>query len=356
MSKSHRRDTPVSRRGLLGLAALAALPVAGFGYSQMRSDGTPSGTSATKSPGKGAVSEPSAAPTPEPFAQAKPGEQLGGTVPFVPGKALFGSYLGLDGMEYSEALALRKKQLGREQRIVHVFYAWRDNLPSSIPYLPKGAIPMVSWRGPKHETILSGESDSYIAASARQLRDLDRPTLLRWGWEMNGDWYAWGGFKNNKNAQGYVDCYQHLWKIFQKQGADNVSWVWSPNWNNAPNEAWNRMEAYYPGDEYVDWVGVSGYNLHKEDPATLFDPIYQKYSPIKPLMITEIGSVDRGGTTKADWITAFTKYIEQRPAFGGVTWFDTDTHPSWPERWRIDTDPASTAAYRAMARNPRFGG
>ena len=349
---SHRRDTPVSRRGLLGLAALAALPVAGSGYRKINSDGTASAGPSGQVP----VSAPSAGPTPSPFADADPEAKLGGAVPFVPGKALFGSYLGLDGMEYADALALRKKQLGRQQRVVHLFYAWRDDLPSQVPYLPKGSVPMVSWRGTKHETILSGEADEYIAASARRLRDLDKPVLLRWGWEMNGDWYAWGGAKNGNNAEGYAECYRRLWKIFDEEGADKVSWVWSPNWNNAPQEAWNRMEAYYPGDKYVDWVGVSGYNLHKEDPATLFDPVYQKYSPKKPLMITEIGSVDRGGTTKADWITEFAAYVEQRPAIGGVIWFDTDTHPSWPERWRIDTDPQSTAAYKAMVTSPRFSG
>src|SRR4029453_533898 len=76
----------------------------------------------------------------------------------------------------------------------------------------------------------------------------------------------------------------------------------------------------------------------------------------KPVMISEVGAVDRGGTTKADWITAFGQWVKQHPAIGGVTWFDTDTHPGDDENWRLDTDPEALAAYRAMARDPRFAG
>jgi hypothetical protein len=73
-------------------------------------------------------------------------------------------------------------------------------------------------------------------------------------------------------------------------------------------------------------------------------------------MITEVGSMDRGGRTKADWVTLFAKWVEAHPGVGGVTWFDTDTHPGYAEKWRIDTDPESLAAYKAMAASARFSG
>jgi beta-mannanase len=132
--------------------------------------------------------------------------------------------------------------------------------------------------------------------------------------------------------------------------------VWSPNWNDSPKQPWNTKAEYYPGDEHVDWVGVSGYNLHREAPADLFDQIYADYAARKPLMLTELGAVDRGGRTKADWITLLAAWVEQHPAMGAVVWFDTDTHPGYDEKWRIDTDPESLAAFRAMARNPHFSG
>ena len=46
----------------------------------------------------------------------------------------------------------------------------------------------------------------------------------------------------------------HTWTLFQQEGATNVEWVWCPNNGNYP------YKGFYPGDRYVDWVGVDGYN------------------------------------------------------------------------------------------------
>jgi beta-mannanase len=215
---------------------------------------------------------------------------------------------------------------------------------------------MVSWRGGALADITSGASDALIARAARQLKRMDRPVLLRWGWEMNGDWYAWSAARNGQDNDAYIKAWQRLHRIFAEEKATNVSWVWSPNWNSSPAEEWNTFAALYPGDKFVDWVGVSGYNLHRETPEKLFAPIYRAYAARKPIMITEVGAMDRGGRTKADWITLFAKWVEAHPGIGGVTWFDTDTHPGYAEKWRVDTDDESLAAYKAMAASARFSG
>ena len=348
---AHRAPSRLSRRQLLGIAALAAVPATTIAVQQIRSAQTPA--EATTSPGRAAATgsaRPSASATPATVTRG------GGTVPFRPGKAMLGSYLGLEGKSFAQSLALRRQQLGRDPRIVHVFYDWADALPSSIAGLPAQAVPMVSWRGCAYADITSGASDALIVRAARQLKRMGRPVLLRWGWEMNGDWYAWGAARNGQDADAYIACWKRLRRIFTAEQATNVSWVWSPNWNSAPTAEWNTFAALYPGDKYVDWVGVSGYNLHRETPDTLFGSIYREYAARKPLLITEVGSVDRGGRTKADWITLFAQWVEDHPAVGGVTWFDTDTHPGFHEKWRVDTDPESLAAYVAMAKSPRFSG
>ena len=352
MSPSHRAPRRVTRRHVVGgLAGLAALPAAALIVRAAGQDQSAAG--ATSSPGRAAVSasaQPSASPTSRTVTAG------GGPVPFRAGRALLGAYLGLDGLSLTDSLALRRGQLGREQRILHVFYDFADTLPQAVPGLPAGTTPMVSWRGRALADITSGASDALIARAARRLRRQDRPVLLRWGWEMNGDWYAWSAARNDQDNAAYVTAWRRLHDIFAEQGATNVSWVWSPNWNSAPVRPWNTFAALYPGDEYVDWVGVSGYNLHRETPETLFGGIYRAYATKKPIMITEVGAMDRGGRTKADWITLFARWVEAHPAVGAVTWFDTDTHPGYREKWRIDTDAESLAAYRAMARSPRFSG
>jgi hypothetical protein len=352
MTPVHRAPRRLTRRHVIGgMAVLAAAPAAALSVRALAADETPA--EATTSPGRSAASasaKPRASAAPPVVAKG------GGPVPFQPGKAMLGAYLGLGSKSLTECLALRREQLGREERIVHVFYDFTDTLPNALPGLPAKATPMISWRGCALADITSGASDALIARAARQLKRQDRPVLLRWGWEMNGDWYAWSAAGNNNDNDAYVAAWKRLHRIFAEQKATNVSWVWSPNWNSRPVEAWNTFAALYPGDEYVDWVGVSGYNLHRETPDTLFAPIYRAYAATKPLLITEVGAVDRGGRTKADWITLFARWVEAHPGVGGVAWFDTDTHPGSDEKWRIDTDAESLAAYRAMAASARFSG
>ncbi len=350
MTPAHRVPRRLTRRHVVGgLAALAAVPAAGLAVRRI---GTQEAAEATTSPGRGA----SASAQPRASATAKVVTKGGGPVPFRPGTALLGAYLGLHGKSLTESLALRRRQLGRDERIVHLFYDFEDTLPHALDDVPARAVPMISWRGCPLAGITSGARDALIARAARQLRRLDRPVLLRWGWEMNGDWYAWGAARNGKDNDAYVTAWRRLHRIFAEERAANVSWVWSPNWNSRPVEAWNTYAALYPGDRYVDWVGVSGYNLNRESPHTLFSPIYRAYAATKPILITEVGAVDRGGRTKADWITLFAQWVQTHPGVGGVTWFDTDTHPGSAEKWRVDTDAESLAAYRAMALSARFSG
>jgi hypothetical protein len=351
MTPLHRAPRKVSRRYLLGgLAALAAVPAAALAVREVRSGETPA--EANTSPGRGAT----ATPKPRTSTTPPPVTKGGGPVPFRVGQAMLGSYLGLEGKTHAQALELRRQQTGRAERIVHVFYDWDDSLPRRLDAIPAKATPMISWRGTAYADILSGDQDDLIARAARRLAQQDRPVLLRWAWEMNGDWYKWCASRNDNDPKAFIASWKRVHGIFADEGAKNVSWVWSPNWNASPVADWNTYAALYPGDRYVDWVGVSGYNLHRETPSTLFQPIYSAYATRKPILITEVGAVDRGGRTKADWITLFAAWVEAHPAVGGVTWFDTDTHPGYTEKWRIDTDPESLAAYVAMARSPRFSG
>ena len=86
---------------------------------------------------------------------------------------------------------------------------------------------------------------------------------------------------------GYIEAWQHIWTIFQSQGATNVAFVWCPSIKGP-----TRL-AYYPGDAYVDWIGWDGYD-RKQDPTMLqtqFLPFYEYWAAHgKPLMIGETGA------------------------------------------------------------------
>ena len=267
-----------------------------------------------------------------------------------------GSYLALGGMSLSQSLALRRKQLGREQRIVHRFYPWAGYVPTSEPDVGRNSVLMVSWHGAPWSQINNGSSDKNIASVARKLAGMKRPILLRWGWEMNGNWFEWDGAHNGQNPAAYVSAWRRLHRIFREQGATNVAWVWSPNWNSAPDAGWNQFAKYYPGDAYVDWVGVSGYDFYDESPGTLFSAVRRTYGNRKPLILSETAAVDLGPGSKATWIRKLSAWVKATPEVGAVVWFDTDTQDGTDHNFRPDTDAAALAAYRAMVTSARFSG
>lgn len=272
----------------------------------------------------------------------------------VPGKVIVGAYLDLSGMNLGQSLALRHQQFGRYPRIVHLFYNWTDGLPDQLPHLPSGSVAMLSWRGTAYASITNGSQDGLIVQAARAMVRYRMPVFLRWGWEMNGDWYPWGGARNDSRTAGYIAAWRHIHDIFTAQHVVNVAWVWAPNYDSQPTEPWNDLRNYYPGDGYVDWVGVSGYSFGRQTPDELFDGLYGVYATRKPIMLAETGVVDVGGQVKPDWIRALTGWLVAHPAVASLVWFDTDD-PNLPN-WRIDTSAAAVAAYKQLLDNPYFAG
>ena len=89
------------------------------------------------------------------------------TVPFTPGRARVGSYLDLKGLSLRQSLDLRRRQLGRDQDIVHVFYPWRGDMPRSQPDVARSSTLMVSWHAETYAEVNNGSSDRMIAAADR---------------------------------------------------------------------------------------------------------------------------------------------------------------------------------------------
>jgi len=357
-----------ARRGVLTLAALAALPAA---CSRAASRSTPASSAApVAGPTTSAAAvpvpvPPSSSPSATPSASATPSPtatrtraaaaRRGGPVPAKAGHAMLGSYLALSGRSLTQSLKLRRAQLGREQRIVHLFYGWTERMPAAVPEIG-GSTLMISWHAPRLAGVNNGSQDPVISAAARQLAHYGKPMLLRWAWEMNGDWFGWDGSHNGKDPAAYARAFRRIHRIFRDEGADNVAFVWSPNWNSGPDVSWNRMERYYPGDAYVDWVGVSGYNFYQESPSTLFKHVVNANGGKKPIMLSETAAIEHGGRSKADWIEDLSAYVKRTPAIGAVVWFDTDVQEDSVHNFRFDTTGAALSAYRAMARSPRFSG
>lgn len=84
--------------------------------------------------------------------------------------------------------------------------------------------------------------------------DLGFPVVFRLFHEMNGNWFWWGTRTANHSPSLYVDFFR-LTVDYIKDRTDNVLFGWSPNWE--------ADESYYPGDDYVDIVGIDYYQATK---------------------------------------------------------------------------------------------
>ncbi|MFH1541634.1 MAG: glycosyl hydrolase, partial [bacterium] len=174
-----------------------------------------------------------------------------------------------------------------------------------------------------------------------------QPVLLRFAHEMNGDWYPWC-----QEPENFKKAFVYIYSVIQnlKPKTSNLKLVWCPNNNNIPNEAGNNIAAYYPGDEYVDWVGVDGYNWGYERWET-FDQVFLKqYRQLialtsKPVMIGEFGSAEAGGD-KGAWIKeSLAKIKNEYPQIKLFCWFNINKERDW----RIDE-----AAMRHTLRDSYF--
>jgi len=234
-----------------------------------------------------------------------------------------------------------------------------------------GAVPVVTWEpwdamaGPNQPTyalrqILAGSYDGYVHEWARAAATWNRPFYLRFAHEMNGTGYPWTPTINGNTPEEYVATWRHLHDIFQQEGATNTRWVWSPT--VLPSDTLPLLATFYPGDAYVDWVGLDGYNWgtsqtwsHWSDLASVFAASYQTLAAMttKPMMIAETASAESGGD-KAQWITQglLTDIPQRFPRIRAVIWFNEAKETDW----RVDSSPATLAAYRAVARSPLYQG
>jgi mannan endo-1,4-beta-mannosidase len=261
----------------------------------------------------------------------------------------------------------------------------------------KGKLPMLTWESrpigspnsqvnePDYElpdmigdpaTGVAGKYDDYLHQYAKDIVATGLPLAIRFDHEMNGVWYPWsettgkGDSINGNNKGDYVKMWKHVHDIFEQEGANNlVVWTWAPNIiNNLPaaNKTVDFLKAMYPGDEYVDWVGVSGYlrPAYKADNNFTFDYTFGstldqlREISDKPIILAEIGASEVGGK-KPQWITSvFDALAEPENAdIIGLSWFNLSV-TSYVEGelmtndWRLESRPESLEAFKTGIARP----
>ncbi len=178
--------------------------------------------------------------------------------------------------------------------------------------------------------ILNGQYDDYLHAYAQDVADFGHPVLFRPFNEMNGDWCSYSAYHTARDTEVFKELYKYIYDIFAEAGAENVIWVWNPNERSFPDFKWNNEVMYYPGDKYVDVVGLTGYNTGTyyggetwRSFREIYAPLYKKALELydKPLMITEFAS-SSVGSSKEQWIQEMFSDIAAFPAIKVAVWWD----------------------------------
>ena len=318
-------------------------------------------TAAPRGAGGRATATPVSADEPSAPAQEE-APPVGPTMPQAPSKAEIvasGHHFGLttatteefDDLEFS---------LGRDATMRGYFKGWDTPFDTApvISAWQRGEVPVMTWESRPLATtddptdyslrrIANGDFDQYLTNYAHDITTLGLPLVLRFDHEMNGNWYRWcEPTPHFDGAKGdYIAAWRHVHDLFEAAGANRfVVWLWSPNRVDNLNPArFPSIDNYYPGRDYVDWVGMTGYYRQGDGTAT-FSATYDKtlaalrrVAPGVPILLAEVGATESGGN-KVGWVDSFFPGLAANSDVVGFLWFNyATTENAVTSDWRVDS-------------------
>ncbi|MFE4701049.1 glycoside hydrolase family 26 protein [Streptomyces sp. NPDC056738] len=251
------------------------------------------------------------------------------------------------------------EEAGRAPDIREYYSSWGDDFdPEGNAFLWKhGQMPMMALvpSDTSLADIAEGQDDTYIGRLADQISAYDGPLALSFAGEMNGPWNSWG--PGGAKPADFVAAWKHLHDLFADRGVTNVIWVWTPHVVDSGTTA--KLRPYYPGDAYVDWVGLIGYYGPIDGVAfsSLFTPTMRQIAGFsdKPVLIAETG-VAESSRKEADIGDLFQGAA--KAGVIGLVWYDQ--RKDWPGGkqlmdWRISTSRGARAAFQVEAARNGFG-
>jgi endoglucanase len=241
--------------------------------------------------------------------------------------------------------------------IEHVFLPWEDVSLSSLldadAYaLERGRALLITiepwtWTRDQRNTaefLRTGIAEGYYDANMRNIcaviGTLQSPVSVRWGHEMETDdgQFIWA----NWNPVDYVSAFRRMIDICRTEAPD-ANIVWSPI---------GLAEAadYYPGDDYVDLVGLSIFGFQPYEEATLgrsltfSEVLTERYDRVKgfgkPVVVAEVG-YSGSAEYVADWENSVRALRPEMPQLVGVVYFNQAEVYPWPDNFGLpDWTPA----------------
>ncbi|MDQ6673866.1 MAG: hypothetical protein M3069_24510 [Chloroflexota bacterium] len=289
---------------------------------------------------------------------------------------LWGAWAGSSPLD-SGTLDAFERRAGKRPSIIHWGQPWWHDqgytafsAPDFDAVRNRGAIPLLDWGSWDYccgtnqpnfnlASVYNGAHDGYLIQWAQAARAWNHPFFLRLNPEMNGWWLPWSEQTNGNQPGDFVRSWRHVIDVFRAQGANNVSWVWCPNVSSPLSTPLADM---YPGDNYVDWTCMDGYNWGTDQgkqwqtfseifSGSAFNGYHDTYqevldvAPGKPIMIGETGTSHNGGDPAAWLSDALNVQLPDHfPRIKALVWFNWnagDVSLGWP----IESSPATQRAF-----------
>ena len=228
--------------------------------------------------------------------------------------------------------------------------------------------------------ILDGDFDNDLRAWCAGARNFHTRIIAEYGVEVNGEWFPWNGkwngggtktgYGNPNQPDGperFRDAYRHIIQTCRDEGAENVTWVFHVNDGDWPDVNWNRLENYYPGDSYIDWLAISSYGAQTplDDWWPIFrvsmDDVYPRVASLsstKPIIVAEFGVTNNNPLgSQSQWAqSALTNITHFRwPRIIAFSWWNewwqNDDNPAHDTNMRVQDNPLLTQVFQNLVGN-----
>ena len=292
----------------------------------------------------------------------KPYATSGPAPPASTSGTLLGAYVkpetGWLAADFQNAFTDLIRRTGSNIDIGHQYIGFKESLAGwqAKFHLNNGRIPMISWASAKTTEINTGMHDAWIRQQADAVKALGKPIMIRYLWEM--DLLT----EESISQPDFIAAWRRIHGIFQARGATNARWVWTPSaysFQSGVGPTW------YPGDEYVDWIGADGYNWGSQSEPTKwrsFKDVFADFytwaaAKSKPLIIGETGSQERWAGEKAQWYLDMASTIKTTyPKIKALVMFDAyaSSFGGGMFHWELDTSWGSFESWKKIAADPYF--
>ena len=239
--------------------------------------------------------------------------------------------------------------VGRQPNLVGYYSGWREPFQTSFAETVSqhGAVTILQWDPSMTSVseIAAGGYDGYLRSFADSVHNFGQHVVIGFGHEMNAPWYSWGN--GRLPASTFVAAWRHIWTLFRDQDANNVTWLWTLQ---ADEKGTGPIALWWPGAQYVTWVGIDGYYYRPSD--TFFSIFGKTIAQVralttKPVLLSETAvGPDAGQSAKiVDLFDGMHEYDTL-----GLVWFDIfQDNGIYHQDWRIEDSVAAKTFRRAAS-------